>query len=454
MTDRGPGAAGFVLSVTYRDLKRFATRTAVGVLLLVTPAVAITYLLSQRSTSVYLSESTVLAPLYSLDIDALGDTPTASLPLAPGAYGAALGGLDVLEDALRRLGVDTGDAAATAAAAAQLRADASYRFEESRRSTLLMIGAHASTPERAAAKANALTDALVAWDDARAHEEAATRVQTLATQLAGLEAQLTELRALGNRASTPQLNSVSLLAADVRSELALERSLAVAARGNLEVLQAAARATQLRPSPLVNAAVVAALGTLLVMLTVLALAWRDRRVNGEDGLSSVTGLPLLASVAGAATTELSYLKAHVDRALPDGGTVLVVGVTPDDDSERLAQDLSERYDLPGALTFVNSSPSLLASAAAVSRTAVYDVVVLVADPYRSRRDELREAVTWLRRADANVLGVVAAPHRGAQPGRGSSRSGGARRARQAPSRPTQRRPVAGDERPNTGLGPR
>src|SRR5690606_16357912 len=131
------------------------------------------------------------------------------------------------------------------------------RFEESRRSTLLMVGAHAETAARAAIIANALTDALVSWDDRRAMVGANTQVATLEMQLVGLESQLAELRSLGSRASVPQLNSVSLLAAEVRSELAVSRSLAVAARGNLEVLQRASRASQLRPSPLVNSMVVA-----------------------------------------------------------------------------------------------------------------------------------------------------------------------------------------------------
>lgn len=442
------------LRVSYRDLKRFALRTMSWVGLLVVPAVAATFFISQRSQSVYLAEATVLAPLRNLDIESLGDTPAATLPLAPTAYEAALGSRDVVEDALRRLGVEPSgsDSSRQSTATADLRAATKFRFEESRRSTLLMIGALAATAPDAAARANALTDALVAWDDARARAEAAARVTALGMQLDGLESQLAELRSLGNRASTPQLNSLSLLAAEVRAELAVARSLAVAARGNLEVLQRAARASQLRPSPLVNSLVIAALGTLFVMTVLLVRASQDQVVNGAEGLEAVTGLPVLASFTNSTSPELPYLKAHIDRALPNGGSVMVVGITPDDASDVVVRALSESFDLPGSETFINSSPALLASAAAVDRTAVYDLVILVADPRHTRRDDLREAFTWLDRAHANVLGIVAVSQ-GGVPRHGAADKGsrGGRAARTAVDG-RMATALAEEGRPDTGLG--
>ena len=445
-------ARPYELRVSYRDLRRFAISSLLWVALLVVPAVAVTYFVSQRSESVYLAEATVLAPLGTLDIDSLSDTPTATVPLAPGAYAAALGSSEVIEAARSRLSERSGsDASRAQVTAADLRAATGFRFVESRRSTLLMVGAHAATASQAAARANALTDALVAWDDARARGEANARVDNLAIQLAGLESQLSELRLLGNRASTPQLNSVSLLAADVRSELAVVRSLAVAARGNLEVLQHAVRASQLRPSPLVNSAVVAALGTLLVMTVLLVRAGTNQRVHGVEGLEAVTGLPVLARFTGSGSAELPYLKAHIDRALPAGGSVLVVGIAPGDDSGGVVRALSESFDLPGSETFINSSPALLASAAAVDRTAVYDLVVLVADTDNTLRGDLRDALTWLGRANATVLGIVAVSRGGARR-RGSTGTG--RRGGRAARLGDGRLAPAVQDRPNTGLGAR
>src|SRR5690606_25116408 len=237
-----------------------------------------------------------------------------------------------------------------------------------------------------------------------------------------------------------QLNSLARLAAEVRSELAVERSLAVAARGNLEVLQGAVRASQLRPSPMVNAAVTLALGTLLVMVVLLLRASRNQRVDGVEGLKAVTGLPVLATFKSVPGPELPYLKAHIDKALPDGGSVLVVGVVADDDGDAVATALSESFDLPGAVTFVNRSPAWLASAEAVDRTALYEVVILVADPHESLRGELREAVKWLQRASADVLGIVAVTRKGSRRVQ-TGRRGQGRRPRSASAR--ARRPLPG-----------
>lgn len=447
-------AASIEVRISYRDIKRFVLQALLWVGLLVVPAVAVTFFISQRSQSVYLSEATVLAPLGTLAIESLDDAPTVTRPLAPTAYDAALGSRDVLEDALGRLDALTGgDSASSAAAAADLKATTSFRFEESRRSTLLMVGSNAATASRAATQANALTDALVAWDDARARAEVAVRVRNLELQLAGLESQLAELRLLGNRASTPQLNSVSLLAAEVRSELAVARSLAVAARGNLEVLQHASRASQLRPSPMVNSAVIAALGTLLVMTVLVVRAARNQFVHGAEGLEAVTGMPVLARFTGSGSLEVPYLKAHIDKALPEGGSVLVVGIAPDDDSSVVIKALSESFDLPGSETFINSSPPLLASAAAVDRTAVYDLVVLVADPDNTRRGDLREAFTWLGRANATVLGIVTVSRGGLQRRGGPGKRGRGNRAARS-SADARLTTSAAREKPTTGLGAR
>jgi hypothetical protein len=245
-----------------------------------------------------------------------------------------------------------------------------------------------------------------------------------------------------------------LLATEVRAELAVARSLAVAARGNLEVLQRAARASQLRPSPLVNSVVIAALGTLLVLTVMLVRAGLDQLVHGREGLEAVTGLPVLASFTSASSTELPYLKAHIDKALPEGGSVLVVGIAPGDASDVVVRALSESFDLPGSETFINSSPALLASAVAIDRTAVYDLVVLVTDPDHTRRDDLREALTWLARANATVLGFVAVSRDGAQRGRTDTGSRGGRVARTSPGIRLAAPAAPEDERPNTGLGAR
>src|SRR5690606_21067600 len=63
----GDRAHGAELRVSYPAIRRFALRTALWTGLMVAPAAVVTFLVSQRSDSVYLSEATVLAPLTTFD---------------------------------------------------------------------------------------------------------------------------------------------------------------------------------------------------------------------------------------------------------------------------------------------------------------------------------------------------------------------------------------------------
>ena len=99
-------APGAELRVGYPAIRRFALHTALWVAILVVPAAALVYIASQRSDSVYLAEATLMAPTGTFATEALVDTPVATRPLAPRAYHAALGSVDVLSAALVTLGAD------------------------------------------------------------------------------------------------------------------------------------------------------------------------------------------------------------------------------------------------------------------------------------------------------------------------------------------------------------
>src|SRR5690606_37569816 len=113
------------------------------------------------------------------------------------------------------------------------------------------------------------------------------------------EDQLAALRASGSRANLPQIAAVSLLTVRVRDAIALSRAQAVVARGNLEFLQPATRASQVAPSPLVDAFTVFVLTTLAVLAVGLARAGTDRRVHAASGLAEVAGVPMLADLSRA-----------------------------------------------------------------------------------------------------------------------------------------------------------
>ena len=423
------------LMVPFPALKRFLVRAVVYTLLLGVPAAALAFLASNRAEPVFSAEATLLAPLRTISVDLPYDAPAASGPIVPLAYGAAIESATVLVDAWRRLNPSVSHEPSIVDIEL-LRDSVDFRFEERRRSTLIMIGAVGGSPDLAMSRANAVAAALLGWDDARARAEAAEQVVQTESRLAALERQLAELRSVGSRATSAQVNSLSLLTVELRQSLGATRSLAVGARGNLELLQPATRPMQIRPSPLVNALVAAGLSGILVVAVLLINAGRDRRVHTPAGLAAVSGLPLLAAFSelpdrarqkrsrtsrARSDTALPYLKAQIDRALRHGGNLLVVGMTESDSSEAVATALADLYEVPGSRTFVTTSPPLVSSGAAVGKAATADATILVADPRQTDRVQLSAAVDWLRRANASVLGIVASPGGGRPKGRGRPR---------------------------------
>src|SRR5690606_35116405 len=138
-----------------------------------------------------------------------------------------------------------------------------------------------------------------------------------------------------SRANLPQIAAVSLLTVRVRDAIALSRAQAVVARGNLEFLQPATRASQVAPSPLVDAFTVFVLTTLAVLAVGLARAGTDRRVHAASGLAEVAGVPMLAAAdhsaenSAAAPRSCAALRGPLARATAAGVLLFVRrGATP------------------------------------------------------------------------------------------------------------------------------
>ncbi len=416
--------------VSFSSIRGFLLRVLAVALVVGVPAAIVTYMVSGRSTPVYLAEATLLIPLAQGPIDLPGQVPTAVEPMMSAAYGPVLKSRAVLEDAYARLaGPDAPPP--TARELADFRDSISFQFEERRRSTLIFVDVEGPSPAAAIDRANALGAALVAWDDSRALADANRGVEVVESQIEAIEAELVRLRSSGSRANLPQIANLSVVAANLRQEAAAARAAAVSSRGNLEFLVPAARSFQIEPSPVIDAAVVLALITVSAMVVLLVRAGLNRRVNGVAGLAEVTGLPVLAdltgvSAGGAAASrpvrfgpgrpdsrELSYLKAHLDRALM-GGEVLVAGLTDNSAAARVATALDALFSAPGSTTNVTVGPWLLGSGDALERASEADAVLIVADPKETIRADLRRAVRWLSMSSANVMGIVAASTRSAR----------------------------------------
>lgn len=447
--------------VTLGDLLGFFARVAIVALVVAGPVAILTFVLANRKPPVYEAEAVVLAPLRDVAVDLPGAAPEAAAPLQSQVYAAALHSETLLRDAATRLpgrasaaagsaagtpsdgelgGPGNGSAAEPAAEAAlvmaidELDRSVALRYDEERASNLLRIAARAPTAEVAIERANAVTAALVAWDDARAREDAALLVRTLEGQLEAYEQQIAELRALGTRTATAELPAMLLLASDRRQQLALARSTAVAARGQLEVLQPATRAGQVYPNPMVDAFVAAVLTTGMVIVVLLVIAGADRRARTGDGLARATGMPLLADFAhtdpigalrgrgrsaaermirprpdpGHGASALPYLTTRVRHGMASGGRLLVVGVAGEDAARRVATALVEALHGSTPRVRVGTGPAVLASASSLTIATEADAVVLVADPRATERSAARRAAHLLEATGTPVLGVVAA----------------------------------------------
>lgn len=468
-----PVTAGPSIQVTLADLLRFFARVAVWTVLIAGPVAVLTFYLANRTAPVYEAEAVVLAPLRQLRVDLPGTTPEAADPLQSQVYGAALHSEELLRDAALRLfgqgdvgapaavgdegggaaGVDGATGAAPTeqalvAAIDELDESVALRYDEERASNLLRVAARAPTAASAVQRANALTAALVAWEDTRAREDAALLVRTLAGQLEAYEQQITELRALGSRTAQAELPAVLLLASERRQQLAVARATAVAARGRLEVLQPATRASQVYPNPMVDAFTAAVLTTGMVIVVLLVVAGADRRARTGDGLARAAGVPLLADFAhtdpvgalqgrgrpigervgrdqhhrpdpGHGAAALPYLTTRVRHGMTDGGRLLVVGVSADDAARHVATALVEALHGSTPRVRVGTGPAVLASAGSLTIATEADAVVLVADPRTTERAAARRATHLLAASGTPVLGVVAA--RRARPAQNGTR---------------------------------
>lgn len=451
------------LHVSLPALVRFVRSLALWCALVAAPIALAAYVLSSRSEPVYRSVAIIVGPKRSLDITTVTDEPVAVIPLDARAYTAALHREDVLRS-LWRLLASPGLVAQepTSEELARLSGSLWLDVDDDRLSVLMYVEATATDPSLARATASAAAASLIAWDDRRAEEAAGRMVETLETQQAALLAQLEHLTALGDRASLAQTVSIAQLLSENRQELALARSQAAAARGALDLVQDAVSVAQVSPRPLLDAAVSAVLCGLLIAVVLMVRSATRKNFLDPESLGAATGLPLLASfttapyvgveaelaapeplgarpssrrraplaarrrdpAAGAravgsparASTQaaLQFLKAHVDRALPHGGRLLVVGITAGDGARPVAAALAAKYRIRpdlGDRVRVATAPALLAAASAVEEAAAADATVLVADPKNLSRDDLDRALEWLLLAGAKVLGIVTSPGR-------------------------------------------
>lgn len=436
--ERRPEARDRELQLGFAAIRRFSRELVLWGALIAVPVAVATYLLSARSEPSYSASASLVAPKRTIVIEAVDEEPGIAAPHAPAVYSAALHGPVVLRDAWQRL-VEQGQALGEPSQVDldELSRSLSLDYEDRRLSLMLFVIAEAPDSRLSRARANAATAALIAWDDARARSTIDLSIATLESQQQALQAQLERLLAQGDRVALAQSTWVSQLLFESRQDLAMLRSQAVGVRGALDLLQGATGASQLSPNPSYDAVVALLLTGILVAVALILRNAVRVRFSEAAGLAEAGGLPLLATftsppdgfapepaapkarergkrpaAAASGPMALPFLKAHVDRALPAGGRLLVVGVTDRDGARPVAAALAMQYrgrPVDAQRVQVATGPALLAAAESLEEAAAADATVVVADPTSTTTQELELATSWLRLAKAHVLGLVASP---------------------------------------------
>ena len=294
------------ISVSLRDLVAFVLRGALFAVVLAGLAASGAYVLSSRETPVYRAEAILLVARGTAGFTQFGLSTVTAPPIDLGAYRVAVTSDVVLEDALRRMG----EAEPTATQVRSLRSRISSAAETGARdSSLFRVEGRGETAQWAVLRANAVAEALVAWDRRRAVESVDRVIATLTQQIEALSEQVRALQAIGDEASQSQIDGLVRLRAEQQQQLAYARALGASAEGLLSVLQRSdATARQVSPRPLMNAAVAGALAVVFAYALLLLRVALNTRLRGSEDIANVTGLTILAEFPTVGRNEGARLR--------------------------------------------------------------------------------------------------------------------------------------------------
>ena len=163
------------------------------------------YVLTGRQPSVFRADVTLLVARATAGFTQFGLSPVTAPPIDLGAYRAAVASDRVLADALQRLG--TRDPSLTDVRV--LRGLTGSSVEAGARdSSLLRVEGRGGTPQVAVQRANAVADALVAWDRRRATESMNRVIATLEQQIEALSELIRSLQTIGDEAGLAQVDGL------------------------------------------------------------------------------------------------------------------------------------------------------------------------------------------------------------------------------------------------------
>lgn len=313
---------------TLGQLIRFLWRGLLVALPLAALAAAGVYFLSERLEPTFEASAVILATKSSNTFSSTS-TSLSAPPLEAAAYSDIALTRPVLADAAARLGarrLNLDDFRGTVLVTVEGERDAL--------SNLIEVQVEAGTAQIAARRANAVAQALVAWDYRRASQSIGQRIDTLEAQLAALDNSVESLRLMGEVASQSEIDNRVSLRAQQQEELSYARALLDSAAGLLSVVEPATPPeAPVTPRPLFYAALAAVFTVFVVYGVGLLRSALDTRLRDAEAVKQTADLPLLAEFPDTRNAHLlreaaDYFQARLLLASSTPGKRVILITSP------------------------------------------------------------------------------------------------------------------------------
>ncbi len=270
---------------------------------------ALAYWLSQRMEPVFRATATLLVS-DTRPSSQFGVTLLTAPVLAPSAYAAATHSATVLDDAIRRLG----EGSVEVDGRQELIDGSGLEIQVDDPSTILRLWAADGDPMIAAAKANALSEALRSWDVQRARTNVEAMIEALEGNLQALDSQLQRALAADPRDQIT-VESLRDRRADNLVSLETARALRSSAVGYVELLEPAQPPTEpLSPKPVRNSVMAFGVGVLFAYVLLLVRLTLDTKFRDPEEIAESVGTNVLAVFQKASGRSLSKEAANFLRA--------------------------------------------------------------------------------------------------------------------------------------------
>jgi succinoglycan biosynthesis transport protein ExoP len=313
------------------------------------------YYLSSQIAPRYRATVTIIAAQTTPDANRFNVSLATPTPLDGATYRVAALSYPVLSRAFQQIS----DEPMTARALSEFRRGMSVRVEESRTSSLIYITAESDSAELSAEKANAMANALVAWDKERATDNLQLIIDTLRSQINALNEEIRIGQVAG---ATQNIEGNVALRAQQAQQLTYAETLLTSASGLLRLLEPALTPYQpVSPRPTLNAALAFAFGIGLTYVLLLVRDALSIRFRSTDEVAALTRLPVLAEfprVSGGTRRlpqeAINYLRTNLLFLLSNTPqkTLLVTSALISEGKSSVALSLAESFARNGYNTLL------------------------------------------------------------------------------------------------------